>query len=236
MSATSSGVAVISGAGSGIGRALALALARRGHALALLGRRAEPLRATLDEAGVRGLALPADVREAAALPALARRVEAELGAVEVVVPAAGVASASPFLATPGAEFESVVATNLLGAANLLRAFLPAMVARRRGDLVVLLSVAARTAFSGWSAYAASKAGLLGLVETLRLELATSGLRVIAVTPGATATPLWDGLEGPWDRARMMSAEEVARAAIWALDVGTGGVVEEVRLRPSGGDL
>jgi NADP-dependent 3-hydroxy acid dehydrogenase YdfG len=236
MNAASPGVAVVSGAGSGIGRALALALANRGHALALVGRRAEPLGATLHAAGGRGLALTADVRDAAALARIARRVENELGAVEVVVPAAGIATASPFLELTAADFEAVVATNLVGAANLLRAFLPALVARQRGDLLLLLSVAARQSFVGWSAYAASKAGLLGLVEALRLELAATGVRVIAITPGATATPLWDELPGVWDRTRMISADEVARAAIWALDAVAGSVVEEIRLRPSGGDL
>jgi NAD(P)-dependent dehydrogenase (short-subunit alcohol dehydrogenase family) len=97
-------------------------------------------------------------------------------------------------------------------------------------------VAARQSFPGWSAYAASKAGLLGLIEVLRLELGGSGVRVVAVTPGATATPLWDDLPGDWPRQRMLPAAEVARALVWALDAGPGAVVEEIRLRPAGGDL
>jgi NADP-dependent 3-hydroxy acid dehydrogenase YdfG len=229
-------VAVVSGAGSGIGRALATALARRGHPLALIGRRPGPLSETLDAAGGRGLVLPGDVRETEALAAIAARVAEELGAVEVVAPAAGLAGVAPFLECPPAELEAVVATNLLGAANLVHAFLPELVERRRGSLLFLLSVAARVVFPGWSAYAASKWGLLGLVETLRLELAGSGVRVVAITPGATASPLWDAVPGDWDRSRMIPAEEVARAAIWALDAGDGTAIEEIRLRPPGGDL
>jgi NADP-dependent 3-hydroxy acid dehydrogenase YdfG len=230
------GVAVVSGAGSGIGREIALALARRGRSLALVGRRAAPLARVLGDSGARGLVLELDVRDAAGLAAAALRVESELGPVEEIVPAAGVASVAPFLETPAAEFEAALATNLTGVANLARAFLPAMLERRRGALVALLSVASRRAFPGWSAYCSSKHGLLGLVEVLREELAGTGLRVIAVTPGATASPLWNDLPGEWDRSRMIPAAEVARAVLWALDADPGVAVEEIRLRPPGGDL
>lgn len=229
------GVAVVSGAGSGIGREIALALGHRGHRLALLGRRREPLERTLAEAGGRGLALPADVGDAAAVDAAARAALA-LGAPEVVVAAAGAAAIAPFPEQGSAEFDRIVGVNLLGTARLLRAFLPAMIAHGRGAVVPVLSIASRQVFPGWSAYAASKWGLLGLVETLRLELAGSGVRVIALTPGATDSPLWNDLPGAWDRGRMIPAVEVARALMWALEAGEGVAVEEIRMRPPGGDL
>lgn len=229
------GVAVVTGAGSGIGREIALALARRGHRLALVGRRRAPLERTLAEAGGEGLILPADVRDASDLGEVARSALA-LGPPEVVVAAAGAAAVAPFLEAEAAEFEHVVEVNLLGTARLLRAFLPTMVARGRGAVVPILSVAARQAFPGWSAYAASKWGLLGLVETLRIELAGSGVRIIALTPGATDSPLWNDLPGSWDRQRMIPAVEVANALLWALDAGDAVAIEEIRMRPPGGDL
>lgn len=229
------GVAVVTGAGSGIGREIALALARRGHSLALVGRRRAPLERTLADSGGEGLALSADVRDAPALAEVARSALA-LGPPEVVVAAAGAAVVAPFLAAEAAEFERIVDVNLLGTARLLRAFLPTMVARGRGAVVPILSVAARQAFPGWSAYAASKWGLLGLVETLRLELAGSGVRVLALTPGATDSPLWNDLPGSWDRQRMIPAVEVAKALLWALDAGDAVAIEEIRMRPPGGDL
>lgn len=229
------GIAVVSGAGSGIGREIALALARRGHRLALIGRRRGPLERTLADAGGDGLALPADVRDASALAEAARAALA-LGPPGVVVPAAGAAAVEPFLEADATGFDRIVDVNLLGAARLLRLFLPAMVERRRGAVVPILSVAARQAFPGWSAYAASKWGLLGLVEALRLELAGSGIRVIALTPGATDSPLWNDLPGAWDRSRMIPAIEVARALAWALDASEGVAIEEIRMRPPGGDL
>lgn len=236
MTAESRGVAVVSGAGSGIGREIALALARRGHRLALIGRRTPPLEATLRDAGGGGATFALDVRDATAVDDAVGRVEERVGAVDVVVPAAGVARVAPFAEQPASEFDEVLSTNLTGAANLLRSALPGLRRRGAGTLVVLLSVAARSAFPGWSAYVASKWGLLGLTEALRVELAGSGVRVVAITPGATDSPLWNGVAGSWDRTRMLPAASVADAVVWALDAGGAAAVEEIRLRPPGGDL
>lgn len=230
------GVALVSGAGSGIGREVALALARRGHRLALVGRRSAPLEAVLEAAGVAGRALALDVRDAAAMAVATAAVEAELGPIEVAVPAAGVARVAPFLELSAADFAESIETNLLGVAHLFRTCLPGMLERRRGHLVAILSVAARQGFAAWSAYCASKWGLAGLVAALREELRGSGVRLTSIVPGATDSPIWDELPGSWDRRRMIPAAEVARAVVWALDGGAGVEVEEIRLQPPGGNL
>jgi NAD(P)-dependent dehydrogenase (short-subunit alcohol dehydrogenase family) len=230
------GVAVISGAGSGIGREVALELARRGWELALLGRRAAPLAAVLAAAGGRGSALVCDVRDAGAVGLAAAAIEARWGAADVVVPAAGVSTIRPLEDTSPEEFAAVLDTNLTGAFLLLRGLLPAMKRRGRGWIVPLLSVAARRGFPGWSAYCASKWGLAGLVAALRDELAGSGLRVTAVYPGATDTPIWEGMPGHWERGRMVPAAEVARAIGYALSADPRSVVEEIHLGPAGGAL
>jgi NADP-dependent 3-hydroxy acid dehydrogenase YdfG len=227
---------MLSGAGSGIGREVALALGRQGRPLALVGRRTEPLAAVLEQAGTAGLALGVDVRDAHALAAAAARVEDELGPIEVALPAAGVARVAPFVELAAADFTETIATNLLGAAHLFRACLPGMLARRRGHLVPLLSVAAHKGFPAWSAYCASKWGLAGLVAALREELRGSGVRLTAIVPGATDSPIWDDLPGTWDRRRMIPAAEVARAVLWALDASEAVEVEEIRLQPPGGNL
>jgi NADP-dependent 3-hydroxy acid dehydrogenase YdfG len=229
-------VAVVSGAGSGIGAAIARALGERGWRLGLVGRRKEPLAAVLAASGGAGIACPVDVRDAEKVALCAAKLPEKLGAPELVVAAAGVARVGRFAELDPAAFRETVETNLLGAAHLFRAFLPGMLERRRGTLVAVLSVAARRVFPGWSAYAASKWGLLGLVESLREELAGSGVRVLALTPGATATPLWESIEGEWERARMIPADEVARALLWALDAGEGAAIEEIRMQPPGGNL
>jgi len=236
MSVTRPAVAVVSGAGSGIGAAVARALGGRGDSVALLGRRSEPLERVAAELGERAVVYPVDVRDATRLAAVAARVEREQGDVATVVAAAGVARVGRLTGLTPEEIRDTIETNLLGTAFLFRAFLPPMLERGRGTLVPVLSVAARKAFPDWSAYCASKWGTLGLVEALREELSGSGVRVLALTPGATETPLWNEVAGDWDRARMMPPQEVARALLWALASGERVAVEEIRLRPPGGDL
>jgi NAD(P)-dependent dehydrogenase (short-subunit alcohol dehydrogenase family) len=235
----SHGVAVVSGGGSGIGREIALELARRGHPLALLGRREAALAATLAAAGQGpedGLALACDVREPAAVERAAAAIAERWGAAEVVVPAAGIAHLGPLEEISPEQFAATVAVNLTGTFLLVRALLAAMKRRGRGWIFPLLSVAARRGFPGWSAYCASKWGLAGLVAALREEIRGSGVRVTALYPGATATPIWDGLPGDWDRAAMMPAGEVARAVACALDADPSTLVEEIHLGPAGGAL
>ena len=230
------GVAVVSGGGSGIGRALAFALAQRGHPLALIGRRLAPLAETIAATGGRGIALELDVRDLGSFDGLAARIESELGAPEIVVAAAGNARVGKFVELTQDALRESIETNLVGAAALFRELLPGMIERKRGTLVPILSVAARRVFPGWSAYSASKWGLLGLVESLREELAGSGVRVVALTPGATDTPLWQEVGGEWDRARMIPVAEIGDALVWALDAGERAAIEEIRIQPPGGNL
>jgi NAD(P)-dependent dehydrogenase (short-subunit alcohol dehydrogenase family) len=232
----SRGPAVVSGAGSGIGRAVAVALGRRGHPRALLGRRRPPLEETLAAAGGIGRAWPCDVRDPEAVTAVAREVLAAWGAPDVVVPAAGVLAVAPVEALEPSVFRDTLDTNLLGAYHLFRAFLPAMRTAGRGRLVPILSVAATRGFPGWSAYCASKWGLRGLVAALREELAGSGVGITALYPGATDTGLWDAVPGEWDRGEMVPVGEVARALLFALDAEAPALVEEIHLGPAGGAL
>lgn len=230
------GPAVVSGAGSGIGRAVAVALGRRGHSLVLLGRRREPLLETLDASGGEGLALACDVRDWAAVEGAAREALDALEAPEVVVPAAGVLAVAPLDELDPGGFRETVETNLLGTFHLFRAFLPAMKEVGRGRLVPVLSVAATRGFPTWSAYCAGKWGVRGLVAALREELAGSGVRVTAIYPGATDTTLWETVPGEWNREKMVPAEEVARAVVYALETPEPALVEELHLGPAGGAL
>jgi NAD(P)-dependent dehydrogenase (short-subunit alcohol dehydrogenase family) len=234
MPANPNGVAVISGAGSGLGREVALALGRRGHPLALLGRRVALLESTLDLAGGAGAAYACDVRDPQAVERAAAGLLERFGPPEVVVPAAGTALVAPVEGTTPAAFEEIVGTNLTGVFTLVRALLPSMRRNGRGWLFPILSVAARRGFPNWSAYCASKWGLAGLVASLREELAGTGVRITALYPGATDTPIWDSLPGTWDRSIMIPATEVARAVAYALDADDAASVEEIHWNPSAG--
>lgn len=224
--------ALISGAGSGIGRAVAVELGRRGHPLVLLGRREEPLRATLAEAGDNGRVVAADVRNAEIVDALVESLPQAL-APAIVIPAAGVARVAPFVELTDGQWRESLETNLLGSLHLYRAFLRRQ-ERNGGHLFAILSIAARRGFPDWSAYAASKWALRGAFECLREELRGSPVRLTAIYAGATASPLWDDVGGAWDRDAMIAPEEIARSVGWALD--SAAAVEEIVLRPPGGDL
>ncbi|MFL6196240.1 MAG: SDR family oxidoreductase [Thermoanaerobaculia bacterium] len=236
----SKGLAVVSGGGSGLGREIALELARRGYTLALLGRRQAPLQETLGLMGPAardgGILLPCDVRDAVALERCAEEVRSRWGAADVVVPAAGVAAIAPIEQLSPDDVAATIDTNLTGVFLLFRALLPAMKERGRGTLIPILSVAARRGFPGWSAYCASKWGLAGLVAALREELAGTGIRISALYPGATDTPIWDRIPGEWNRAAMVPTREVARALGFILDADPSTLVEEVHLGPAGGAL
>lgn len=227
---------MVSGGGTGIGREIALELARRGYSLVLLGRREEPLRKTLSDSGADGLVLTCDVRDASALEQAAARVRERWDAAEIVVPAAGVAHIGPLTDLSPEAVAETIDVNLTGTALLVRALLPAMREKGRGWIVPILSVAARKGFPGWSAYCASKWGLAGFVAALREELAGSGIRVTALYPGATDTDIWNSAPGSWDRSRMVPAREVARAVGFALDADPSTLIEEVHLGPAGGAL
>jgi NAD(P)-dependent dehydrogenase (short-subunit alcohol dehydrogenase family) len=233
------GVAVVSGGGSGLGREIALELARRGYSLALLGRQTEKLAATLAASGLeseRGVGLACDVTEAGGVAAACQQIEARFGAADVVVPAAGVVRLGRLAELDPQQFQTTIATNLNGAFFLLRGLLPGMLRRGKGWIFPVLSVAARQAFPEWGAYAASKWGLDGLVAALRAELKGSGIKITALYPGATDTPLWEGLPGTWNRAAMVPPREVARAVGEALDADPRALVEEIHLGPVGGVL
>jgi NADP-dependent 3-hydroxy acid dehydrogenase YdfG len=229
------GAAVISGAGSGIGRAVAVALARRGHPLILLGRHPASLEQTLEQAGGKGLALVADVRDAEALNGSAIGARERGFVAQIVVPAAGVARVAPFGELSSEQLRESIDTNLLGALFLYRAFLPSLL-ENGGHLFAILSAAAKQGFPNWSAYGASKWGLRGAVASLREELRGSAVRVTEIYPGATDSPLWEGVPGEWNRGAMMTPEAVAQAIVWALDAHASASVEEIHLQPRGGNL
>jgi NAD(P)-dependent dehydrogenase (short-subunit alcohol dehydrogenase family) len=183
-----------------------------------------------------GLILPCDVRDAVALERCAEEIHSRWGAADVVVPAAGVAAIAPIERLSPDDVAATIDTNLTGVFLLVRALLPAMKERGRGTLIPILSVAARRGFPGWSAYCASKWGVAGLVAALREELAGTGIRISALYPGATDTPIWDRIPGEWNRSAMVPTREVARALGYILEADPSTLVEEVHLGPAGGAL
>lgn len=222
-------LAVVTGAGDGIGRATALELARRGLDLALLGRTEVTLRATADQAeraGVRTLVARADVGVEAEVRLAAATVLAGMGTPRLVVNNAGIAGRKARVEdTTAADWDAVMAVNLRGVFLVSRAFLPAMRAAGVGRLITLASISATLGTAGMAPYCASKWGVVGFVRSLAEELRGSGLQSLAVLPGSVDTPMAKVGGFP----PQMSAEDVARvvafAALDAPDAMNGSAVE-----------
>ena len=193
--------AVITGASSGIGAATALTLAAAGFPVALAARRTDrcqALAAQIRETGGEAVGYGLDLTDPAAVEGFARSVTADLGPIEVVVSNAGVVTPGVVHEVDSERFAREIDLNLLGAHRLVRAFVPDMVERRRGDLVFVSSDVAVQTRPFMSAYAASKWGLEGMAHAMQQELEGTGVRASIVRPGPTASEMgsdWDAEQG-----------------------------------------
>jgi NAD(P)-dependent dehydrogenase (short-subunit alcohol dehydrogenase family) len=210
-------IAVVTGAGRGIGRAIAVDLARRGCDVALLGRTIETLASVAElvvGVGRRALVLPCDVRSADQVDTAAGRVLADLGAPDVVVANAGVVHRAAVQALTEDEWDEVVDVNLKGTFLVARAFLPSMLGERRGRIVAISSISATLGTALQSAYCAAKWGTVGFVKALAEELRGTGLQAMCVMPGSVDTDMLLGS----GFAPSMKPEDVARTVSFlALD-------------------
>lgn len=187
--------ALVTGAGSGIGRAVALQLAAQGLRVSLAGRRAAPLEAVQDEiAGAGGSAsvhADFDVRDERTIERGVADAIARHGDVAILVNCAGQAPSAPFDSTTRSLWDDVLAVNLTGAYQVTKLVLPSMRRRPFGRIVNIASTAGLIGYPYVSAYCAAKHGLIGLTRALALELAKTSITVNAVCPGFTDTPLLD---------------------------------------------
>jgi NADP-dependent 3-hydroxy acid dehydrogenase YdfG len=232
-------VAIVTGAGRGIGRAVALAFAAEGAHVVLASRSRADLAAiagTIRDQGGNALALPTDVTQDAAVEALVDQAAAQLGRIDILVTAAGVAAFGPVAGTKPADWDGMLAVNLRGAMVCCRAVLPVMHRQRRGTIINVGSIAAKRAIPGGAAYAATKAGLAAFSAVLAEEVRADGIRIGVVVPGAVDTPLWDSIPGGPDRARMLRPDDVARAVLLMTSLPPNATLEELILMPAGGIL
>jgi NAD(P)-dependent dehydrogenase (short-subunit alcohol dehydrogenase family) len=232
-------VAVVTGAGRGIGRAVAVAFAREGAFVVLAARSAREIASVqrdIEATGGRALAVATDVRQEPAVAALVTRALAEGGRIDCLVTAAGLAAFGPVADAKTADWDQLMAVNLRGAFLCCRAVLPAMTAQRRGTIINIGSVVTSRTLPGSGAYTAAKYGLLGFSRVLAEEMRTHGVRVGVLSAGATDTPLWDAVPQPPDRALMLKPEQIAEAALLMASLAPGAALEEMTLLPQTGVL
>lgn len=217
-------VALVTGGSRGIGRASALALAARGAAVVVVGRDESALREVARQAGG-----GYEVADVAAVDHAARVVErtvAAYGRLDVVVANAGVGFAGEFVSMPEPGIDRLVDVNVKAAVLLARAALPGMVARGRGALVFVTSIAGAVLVPGETVYSMTKAAVEAFAEALREELRGSGVAVSTVVPGAVATDFFEARGRAYDRRfpRPMAPERVADAVVDAVTSGRRRVV------------
>jgi NAD(P)-dependent dehydrogenase (short-subunit alcohol dehydrogenase family) len=207
-------VAVVTGGNRGIGRAIAVALAADGFAIAVTARDAGTLAdtvAAIEADGGTALAVPCDVRDEESVTTMARDV-ADLGRVHTVVANAGIAGpTAPLHEIQLAEWRNCLATDLDGVFLTFRAFVPAMIESRAGSLIAISSMTGKRPLHGRTPYAAAKMGVIGLVRTLAVELGPHGIRVNAVCPGAVAGPRIDDVIRRQAATRGITEDEALRA-------------------------
>jgi NAD(P)-dependent dehydrogenase (short-subunit alcohol dehydrogenase family) len=231
--------AMITGAGSGVGQATALALAQLGWRVALIGRSAAKLEDTVRLAGERAgqlRAFPCDIGDERAVAEMGRAVLDHFGTVDLLVNAAGTNAPRRALAVLSSEdYHAMIAANLHGAYYCVQAVLPQMRARGTGTIVNIISDAAKQASpKAGPAYSMAKAGLVGLTQAINAEERANGVRACAILPGDIDTPLLDKRPAPPDaaaRAKMLRAEDIAACVLFCVQMPPRAIVEELLVRP-----
>lgn len=227
-------VAVITGAGRGIGAAIARALAGLGATTVLCGRTSAALESTaktIAQSGGRAEAIPCDVTNLQSVEAAARRIEASFGRVDVLVNNAGIGGfGGPLHQLPPDAFDQILNTNLRGVYYAIRTFAPAMIRARSGHIINISSIAGKNALPNGAAYAASKWGLNGLSYSVAEELRGYNIRVSVICPGSTNTDL--SPHAGKDPAKMLQPEDVAHTVAMLVTQRPQSFVSEITLRPT----
>ncbi|MCJ8052914.1 SDR family oxidoreductase [Shinella curvata] len=250
--------AFVTGAGSGIGKAIALALAAEGHIVSLAGRRAGPLEAVRDEIRAAGgeafVHEGFDVTDAAAVERGIAAAISSAGEIAVLVNCAGEAPSAPFEKTDFALWQRVLSINLTGVYIVMQAALPSVRRAGKGRIINVASTAGLTGYAYVSAYCASKHGVIGLTRALALELARTDVTVNAVCPGFTDTPLIDNaldtitektgrsreearasLARSNPQGRLVSPAEVAHTVSWLASEGASAITGQA-IAVAGGEI
>ena len=218
----------ITGASRGIGQAIAISLSNPDARLFLHGRNQEKLAETcalVADKGGEALPIYCDLSQVRQVLAMAQDIDCDQ--LDVLIHNAGIVLVKPVESIDLDEWQQIFDVNVTTAFLLSKTFLSKMPSG--ASIVTILSTAAKTSISNWTAYCMSKFALDGFTRSLREELRSRSIRVINVYPAATATDIWSSVPGEWDKRKMMRPENVAQAVKAALDQSSDILVEDITL-------
>ncbi|MCX5758844.1 MAG: SDR family NAD(P)-dependent oxidoreductase [Candidatus Hydrogenedentes bacterium] len=226
-------VALVTGAGRGIGRGIALAFAREGCDVATVARTTVEIEEAANAVralGRRALALACDVTDETAVREAVEATERDLGPIDILVNNAGYACFKPFMETDTAAWRRTLDVNLTGPFLCIQAVLPSMMARKSGRIINVSSVAGLKPIAEQSAYCASKYGLNGLTKVLAMELRPYGIGVHAICPGGVDTQLARENMPARDKSNWLQPEDIAHAALFLATQSPRAATDEIVVR------
>jgi NADP-dependent 3-hydroxy acid dehydrogenase YdfG len=225
-------IAVVTGAGKGIGRAIAIELGRLGANVVLTARSRTDLDETASHIGANASVIPADVRRKDELERLVEQVSRALGPVDILVNAAGLGVFGPVVDFKDDDFATIIETNLRGIFFTCRLVLPSMIERRRGHIINIASIAGKVGSANRAVYCASKFGVVGFTESLAEEMRQYGIRVSVICPGSTDTRFSTSEASAKSRERMLRPEDVAHAVRMIVTQEPNSFISEIIMRPT----
>ncbi|HEX4999261.1 MAG TPA: SDR family NAD(P)-dependent oxidoreductase [Terriglobia bacterium] len=224
-------VAIVTGAGRGIGRAIALELGRMGAKVVVAARNTAEVQeaaGAIEEA----LAIPTDVRSPSEVQRLINETISACGGVDVLVNAAGVGGFGPVVEFTDAAYDAIMDTNLRGVFLACRGALPSMIARGGGHIVNIASIAGKVGSANRAVYCASKFGVVGFSESLAEEVRQYGIRVAVICPGSTDSGFTNGRASTAQRERMLSPTDIAAAVRALVTQAPNSFISEIIIRPT----
>ena len=236
-------VVVVTGASKGIGKAIATAFAAAGAKVILAARTRETLEQVASDLSVGGvsnpdsiLAVPTDVTDVDAVQRLIEQALTAYQRVDILVNNAGIGYFGPIVDFAPDDWDTVLNSNLKAVYLCSKYALPSMLAQGSGQIINVLSIAAKVAFEASAAYCAAKAGALALTKVLAAEVRQHNIRVTAVLPGSVHTPFWDDIPTHPDFEQMLKSEHVAETVVSVCQQPPGMVTEEIVVMPPLGIL
>lgn len=225
-------IVFLAGATGGIGSAAARLLHQSGARLHLCARNTEKLQRLAQQLGLSAQQVHQfDMQDLSDVSAMARQIMEQEGRVDIFINALGIGILKPAEQLTLQQFEEVIQVNLIGAFALLQAFLPYMKKEGRGLVIHLPGVLGKVPMAGAAAYAASRYGLMGMLQSVREEVKRTSIRFTNVILGGVDTPFWDPIDLRVQREKMITPEDAARAIWFLCQQPESGVVSELVLQP-----